>query len=130
MSCGSHINKSDFYLHCQQFTVIKTLWQNNSIIISKPDKGVGEVILNRSDYINKMADFLLWTSLSYLSSLVGKLVHDYLLLVRVVDKLQRQLVIISLETFRWTVKVTPILSTLLQLRLLVGWLVFMAYQSL
>ena len=36
------------------FDAIKSLRSNDKIIITKPDKGSGVVILNKSDYITKM----------------------------------------------------------------------------
>ena len=58
-SCsGYNIDKSDFCLHYQHLKVVKSLRSNNKIIISKPDKGVGELILNKQDYNNKMVEIL------------------------------------------------------------------------
>ena len=37
---------------------LKQLASNKNIVISKPDKGTGIVLLNRSDYINKINDIL------------------------------------------------------------------------
>lgn len=38
--------------------LIKDLARNKDIIISKPDKGQGVVLINRCDYINKIEDIL------------------------------------------------------------------------
>ena len=54
---GSNINKSDFYLHCDHLKVVKSLHNNNKIIISKLEKSVGLIILNKQD-INKMVEIL------------------------------------------------------------------------
>ena len=51
---GSPIDHSDFLLHREHFQALKSLWANNDIFITKPDKGSGVVILNKKDYINKM----------------------------------------------------------------------------
>ena len=56
--CGSFINKSNFYLHCEHPNAVKSLQNNDNIIISKLDKGTGVVILNKQDYNNKIADIL------------------------------------------------------------------------
>ena len=40
-------------MHRECFDAIKLLRSNDKIIITKPDKGSGEVILNKSDYITK-----------------------------------------------------------------------------
>ena len=42
----------DIYLHRQHFNVVKSLSNNASFVISKPDKCSGVVILNRHDYVN------------------------------------------------------------------------------
>ena len=43
-------------MHKEQFHAIKSLRSNEQILITKPDKGFGVVILNRSDYIQKMGN--------------------------------------------------------------------------
>ena len=55
--CGSNINKSDFYLLHEHLNAVKYLC-NKNIIISKPEKAARVVILNKQDYINKIADIL------------------------------------------------------------------------
>ena len=52
--CGTQIDLSDFTMHRECFDAIKSLRSNDKIIIIKPDKGSGVVILNKSDYITKM----------------------------------------------------------------------------
>ena len=37
---------------------LKELWKNKDIIISRPDKGAGIVLMNKADYITKMEDIL------------------------------------------------------------------------
>ena len=41
--CGSNIDKSNFYLHCPHFNPVRSLRNNDSIVIFKPDKGSGFV---------------------------------------------------------------------------------------
>ena len=52
--CGTQIDLTDFTMHRECFDVIKSLRSNDKIIITKPDKGSGVVILNKSDYITKI----------------------------------------------------------------------------
>ena len=52
----SSIIQSDFYLHRDHFNAVKSLRNDDSIVISKPDKRTRVVILNRCDYVNKMAN--------------------------------------------------------------------------
>ena len=52
--CGTQIDLTDFTMHRECFDAIKSLRSNDKIIISKPDKDSGVVILNKSDYITKM----------------------------------------------------------------------------
>ncbi|KAL5263627.1 hypothetical protein ACHWQZ_G008854 [Mnemiopsis leidyi] len=42
----------------EEFRALKELSKNSEIVILKPDKGSGIVILNRSDYIDKMMDII------------------------------------------------------------------------
>ncbi|KAL5251675.1 hypothetical protein ACHWQZ_G014720 [Mnemiopsis leidyi] len=42
----------------EEFRALKELSKNSEIVIMKPDKGSGIVILNRSDYIDKMMDII------------------------------------------------------------------------
>ena len=45
-------------MHKELFQAIKSLRCNEQILITKPDKGSGVVILNKSDYIKKMGSIL------------------------------------------------------------------------
>ena len=56
--CGTQIDLIDFTMHRECFDAIKSLRSNDKIIITKPDKGSGVVILNKSDYISKMNSIL------------------------------------------------------------------------
>ena len=40
------------------FQGIKSLWTNEKILITKPDKGAGVVIFNKNDYNDKMKTIL------------------------------------------------------------------------
>lgn len=40
--------------HRKTFTALSSLAKNNSIVITRPDKGRGVVIMDRADYIQKM----------------------------------------------------------------------------
>ena len=51
------IDKSDFYLYLDDLKIFKSLCNNNRIITIL-DKVAGEVILNKQDYINKIAVIL------------------------------------------------------------------------
>ena len=56
--CDSPIDWTDFSMHRECFQAIKSLCSNKDILISKPDKGSGVVILNSTDYIAKMETIL------------------------------------------------------------------------
>ena len=56
--CGTPVDKSDFHMNKECADTARSLRNNNSIIISRPDKGGGIVILDRSDYINRMMTIL------------------------------------------------------------------------
>ena len=56
--CGTPIDLTDFRMHREHFQAIKSLRNNKDILITKPDKGSGVVILNQKDYITKMGDVL------------------------------------------------------------------------
>ena len=45
-------------MHKEHFQAIKSLRSNEQIFLTKPDKGSGVVILNKSDYIQKMGNIL------------------------------------------------------------------------
>ena len=56
--CGTSIDLSEFRMHKECFQTYKTLRQNNNIIITRPDKGSGVVVLDRHKYNNKMMTIL------------------------------------------------------------------------
>ena len=56
--CGTPVDLLDFSMHNEHFQVIIFLCSNEQILIKKPDKGSGVVILNKSDYIQKMGNIL------------------------------------------------------------------------
>jgi len=45
-------------MHKECLKTIKALRSNNNILITKPDKGSGVVILNKNDYITKIESIL------------------------------------------------------------------------
>ena len=57
MSCGSRIDKIDFYLHRHDFNAVKLLRNNESIVIYKTEKGSGVVILNMTHILNDTSKF-------------------------------------------------------------------------
>jgi len=54
--CGTQVDL-DFNMHKEHFQTIKFLCCNKQILITKPDKRSGVVILNRSDYIKKIGQY-------------------------------------------------------------------------
>ena len=56
--CDSTIDSRDFIMHKECFRAINRL-RNDNIIITKPDKGSGVVLLNKSDYVDKMNEILM-----------------------------------------------------------------------
>ena len=56
--CGTPIDLSDFHMHKECFQAARDLQNNNSIVMSRPDKGSGVVILDRCDYEAKMLEIL------------------------------------------------------------------------
>ena len=56
--CESKPDNHDIAMQKQWFSAINKLQRNDSIIITKPDKSSGVVILNKSDYTNKMNNIL------------------------------------------------------------------------
>ena len=56
--CGSPIDLGDFFMTKECFQAIKSLRMNEEILITKPDKGAGIVILNKNDYNDKMKTIL------------------------------------------------------------------------
>ena len=51
--CDSTMDSRDFTMHKACFRAINSLRKNNDIIITKPDKGSGVVLSNKSDYVDK-----------------------------------------------------------------------------
>ena len=56
--CGTPVDAGNFPMHRECLSAIKSLRSNNNILITKPDKGSGMVILNKTDYIKKMNSIL------------------------------------------------------------------------
>ena len=52
--CGGEIDLRDFAFHEECFRALNSLHFNKNIVIIKPDKGSGVVILNKNDFIDKM----------------------------------------------------------------------------
>ena len=52
--CGTPVDIGDFLILKECIHAIKSLRSNESILITKPDKGSGVVILDKSDYVSKM----------------------------------------------------------------------------
>ena len=52
--CGTPIDAGDFLMHRECLSAIKSLRSNSNILITKPDKGSGVVILNKTDYTKNM----------------------------------------------------------------------------
>ena len=60
------VDAGDFLKHRECLSVIKSLQSNSNILITKPDKGSGVVILNKTDYIKKM-NFILQDKTKFLT---------------------------------------------------------------
>ena len=56
--CGEEIDSRDFAFHGECFRALNSLHSNENIVITKPDKGSGVVILNKNDFIDKMLEIL------------------------------------------------------------------------
>ena len=56
--CDSTIDSRDFIMHKKCFRAINSLRKNDDIVVSKPDKGSGVILLNKSDYVNRMSKIL------------------------------------------------------------------------
>lgn len=54
----SKARKFNNTLNKEHFSALKALKSNNDIVICKPDKGNAVVVLNKTDYDNKMSDIL------------------------------------------------------------------------
>ena len=58
LHCDSTIDSRDFTMHKECFRAINRLQKNDSIIITKPDKGYGVVLSNKSDYVDRINEIL------------------------------------------------------------------------
>ena len=56
--CGEEIDSRDFAFQGECFRALNSLHSNENIVITKPDKGSGVVILNKNDFIDKMLGIL------------------------------------------------------------------------
>jgi len=58
--CGATVDIGNFLMHKECLKTIRSLRKstNSSIIITKSDKGSGEVILNKNDYVSKTESIL------------------------------------------------------------------------
>ena len=54
----SQFEKHDFMMQNECYQAIKSLRRNEKILITRPDKGSGVVILNKSDYVTNMRNIL------------------------------------------------------------------------
>ena len=52
------LTQGDFTWQRNHFEVANGLNRNSDILLTRPDKGAGVVILNRTDYITKLATIL------------------------------------------------------------------------
>ena len=52
--CGGEIDSRDVAFHRECFRALNSLYSNENIVIIKPDKGSGVVILNKNDFIDEM----------------------------------------------------------------------------
>ena len=55
---NARIDRTGFPLSREELNVYKELKSNADIVISRPDKGNGVVILNKQDYLRKMDKIL------------------------------------------------------------------------
>ena len=53
-----HDQKTRLLVRPEHLRALKNLQKNDSILLSKPDKGAGIVILNKEDYLSKMLEIL------------------------------------------------------------------------
>ena len=56
--CNSTVDSRDFTMHKKCFRAINGSRKNDDIIITKPDKGSGVVLLNKNDYVDKTNEIL------------------------------------------------------------------------
>ena len=55
---NSSVDKSGFVLDKEHMAALKNLKRNDGIVILRPDKGNGVVVMNKQEYIDKMNDIL------------------------------------------------------------------------
>ena len=55
---NAKVDRTGYTLNKEHLQTMKQLKKNKNIVISRPDKGSGVVILNRKDYVQKMEDVL------------------------------------------------------------------------
>ena len=58
LHCDSTVDSGDFTMHKECFRAINRLRNKDEIIITKLDKGSGVVLLNKSDYVDKINEIL------------------------------------------------------------------------
>ena len=58
LHCNSTMDSCDFTTQKQCFCAINSLPKNDDIIVTKPDKGSGIVLLSKSDYVDKINEIL------------------------------------------------------------------------
>ena len=56
--CDTPVDVGDFSMNKESLQAIKSLRSNQDILITKPDKGSGVVIINKKDYVSKMESIL------------------------------------------------------------------------
>ena len=56
--CGTPVDAGDFLMRRECISAIESQRSNSNILSTKPDKGSGVVILNKTDYIKKMNSIL------------------------------------------------------------------------
>jgi hypothetical protein len=100
-SSSQHINWYPFIKPCD-FALLKNLGKNESIVITKPDKGKGVVILDRTDY-NEKINTILADQTKFQK--VDDCVNNFKLIYKIEDKINRCLLkfknnnVISAETY-------------------------------
>ena len=55
---GSHVSYSEFKWHREQFRSLKSLKNDRPLLIIRPDKGSGVVIMNYENYVDKITAIL------------------------------------------------------------------------
>ena len=56
--CGTSLDAGNLRMHNECIKVYKTLLSNKNLIVTRPDKGSGVVLLDRTDYVSKMMTIL------------------------------------------------------------------------